>query len=121
MTTTKYRVIMPDPANGNPFFYVCASLEELCFVYKFVEYYNLYLDVYTNVTVQRARTEQELYEYQMKVFQEEEQDDWYFIDEDDPDYWVPYTDEFVELTKAKTMQRNEDDDDDMPTAPHPQD
>ena len=81
MTTVKYRIIVPDPANGNPFFYVCSSLEELCFVYKFVEDYNLYLDVYTNVTVQRSRTQ-------------EEQERAYLF-EYDPDYWTPFTDEFV--------------------------
>ena len=97
MTTTKYRIIVPDPNDGNPFFYVCASLEELCFVYKFVGEYNLYIDIYTNVTVQRARTKKELL------------DSWYGKDyvcltKDDPDYWVPFTDEFVELTKAKTVR-----------------
>jgi hypothetical protein len=97
MTTAKYRVIVPDPYNGNPFFYVCDSLEELCFVYKFVEDYNGHLDVYTNVIAQRARTQEELL------------DSWYGKDyvcltENDPDYWIPFTDDFVELIKAKTVR-----------------
>lgn len=104
MTTVKYRVIVPDPADGNPFFYVCNTLEELCFVYKFVGEYNLYMDVYTNVTVQRTKTQEELYEYYVKMFQEKEQNEWYFIGEHNLDYWVPFIDEFVELTKTKTVR-----------------
>jgi hypothetical protein len=97
MTTGKYKIIVPDYEYGSPFFYVCASLEELCSIYKFVEGYHLYLDVYTNITVQRSRTKKELL------------DSWYDKDyvcltEDDPDYWIPFTDEFVELIKTKTVR-----------------
>lgn len=97
MTTAKYRIIVPDPNDGNPFSYVCGSLEELCFVYKFVEDYNLYLDVHTNVTVQRSRTQEELSDHARAS-------GWSFLYEDDFDYWIPFTDEFVELTKAKTVR-----------------
>ena len=104
MTTVKYRIIVLDPYDGNPFFYVCNTLEELCFVHKFVEDYNLYLDVYTNVTVQRAKTPQELHDYHMQLWADQNPANLYFIEEDHPDYWTPFTDEFFELTKAKTMR-----------------
>ena len=104
MTTVKYRIIVPDLFDGNPFFYVCASLEELCFVYKFVEDYNLYLDVQTNVTVQKSKTPEELYNYHMQLWADQNPANLYFIEEDHPDYWNPFTDEFVELTKAKTVR-----------------
>ena len=84
MSTTKYKIIVPDSESGSPFFYVCSTFEELCFVHKFVQDYNLYLDAYTNITVQRSRCKKELL------------DSWYgkdyvLLTEDDPDYWVSYT------------------------------
>lgn len=90
MIMTKYRITI-EPYDGNSFFYVCGSLEELYFVYKFLKEYHLFTDQYeyTDITVQRERTQ-------------EEQERAYLF-KDDPDYWVPYTDEFVELTKAKTV------------------
>lgn len=93
----KYKIIVPDPDDGSPFFYVCNTLEELFFVYKFIEDYNLYIDAYTNVTIQRARTQEELSDYA-------KDNGWSFLYEDDSEYWIPFTDDFVELTKTKTVR-----------------
>ncbi len=93
----KYRLTVPDPACGNPFFYVCSSLEELLSVYKFVEDYNGYLDVYTNVTVERGMSTEEIQDYAFEH-------NYFYPHEDDFDYWIPFTDEFVELIKAKTVR-----------------
>jgi hypothetical protein len=62
-----------------------------------VEDYNGYLDVYTNVIAQRARTQEELL------------DSWYGKDyvcltENDPDYWIPCTNALEEYLKAKTVR-----------------
>ena len=90
---TKYKIVVPDREYASPFIYYCETIEELKAIYKFVTDYTCHLDFYLYVTVYRAKTQEELSEYQQKMFREKEQNGWYLIDQDHPDYWISYTED----------------------------